>query len=135
MRWGARRDMGQEQRARVAEAFRALRKEGFIARANYLCCGGCASYALATDVGALPPARRAKVLGAVTYHRQATERSKRGGALHLAYGQVEVDGVGTYGWPTVEVGRAVVAALRDAGLAPVWDGSPDSTIVVPGEGR
>ena len=112
----------------LTAAFAALRKQGFIARQRFSCCSGCAGSELATYVGEMPAAKRAKVRGVVFYTRQ--DFANKSKFLHIKYGPVDSAKVGKVGLPTVEVGQAVFEALRAAGLNPEWDGSPDKTIIV-----
>ena len=122
---------------KITLAFRSLRKEGFIARQRFLCCGSCAGSAVATQVGEMPKARRDKVRGLVFYTRQddgnAFDRRGHFTGLYLAYGQIHVHEVGDVGLPTVEVGQALVKALEAQGLKVEWDGSPDTKIWIPAE--
>ena len=55
---------------RIGKAFAALRRQGYIARQNYLCCGTCAGAAIATDI----KEKRLKPRGAVFYTKQDRER-------------------------------------------------------------
>jgi len=100
--------------AAVASAFASLRREGFLARQRFLCCGGCAGARLANGVERMSAARRAKVAGAVFFTRQDAAAFE-------------------VGRPTVEVGRALAAALRANGLEVEWDGNELSCVVVLGE--
>ena len=112
---------------RLNRAFAALRKQGLLARQNFLCCGSCAGYALTED--AVARTRKGKkVNGCVFYHRQDTERFLTGDTLFLGYGPLDSTELGTIGLTTREVGTLVVAALEAEGLEPHWDGNPDTRI-------
>lgn len=39
-----------DAKERIGKAFRALRKLGYVARQNYLCCGSCAAYQIGLDL-------------------------------------------------------------------------------------
>lgn len=43
----------QEAKTAILKAFASLRKQKYIARANFSCCGTCASSEIATAVGDL----------------------------------------------------------------------------------
>ena len=111
---------------RINAAFATLRKQGFIARQHFLCCGTCAGAALATQVGKMPAAKRAKVKGAVFTTRQ--DRGAR--TLFIKYGRIEPENCAAVGLPTVAIGEALATALKAQGLAVEWDGSPNSCVEV-----
>lgn len=111
----------------LTTAFKALRKAGFIARQNFLCCGGCACAGIHDLAQKASPAKKARLKGGVYYHKQDAEAMHDGRDLYIGYGQLE-------GMPasltTEEVGRAVVAAFKAVGLEASWDGNPMTRIVV-----
>ena len=78
MRWRYVRFGDTEQyvvmKQKVNELFKRLRKEGIVARQNFMCCGGCAAAAM--------PEKREYV----AYHRQDNERWLESGELLLLYG-------------------------------------------------
>lgn len=123
-----------DNKAKLTAAFATLRKQGFIARQNFSCCGSCAGYEIAEYVKELSPARQAKVKGAITYNRQSAENAFHprwgNGHLYIGFGPVSVHEVGQFGLPTVEVGNALKAALEEQGLTVEWDGDPDKRIGV-----
>ena len=110
-------------RAAITAAFAALRKQGFLARQSYLCCGGCAVADLDTE------ANQGKRY--VFYHRQAADafivklagRNVRTDDLYrslfLGWGKVgdQVDEC-----EALAIGRAICAALEAEGLTVAWDG-------------
>lgn len=113
-------------------AFAQLRREGLIARQNFLCCSGCALSQIGADF-AKP--RNAIKAGFVFYHRQDTERLrpkqryvKPSETLHLRFGARP--GAILEDQETVIVGRAIVDALADVGLEAKWNGDPRVTIEV-----
>jgi hypothetical protein len=114
---------------RLTEAFKILRSQGIIARKNYMCCQTCAGYAIATKVSDMPAEKRVKVNGTVFYHAQDASGFRQSGTVYLAFGCLETEKYGTIGLPTVEVGKMVVEALKDVGLAYEWDGTEDTRIV------
>lgn len=115
---------------KVTAAFKAVRKEGLIARQNFKCCGSCAGYDLATQVEKMPEAKRQKVKGAVFYHRQDTQRMMEEECLFLNFGQIDSQEVGEVGLPTEEVGKIVTRVFKEAGLNVEWDGDKYSRIKV-----
>lgn len=131
-------------RGRVGCAFKALRALGFIARQNFLCCGGCASSQIASDFGAMPKSKQNKVRGAVFFHRQDRERLDDGGALFIRFGAIDTEckcgqenphrasTADLSGMSTADVGDAVRIALEAEGLKVEWDGDPDKCIEVVG---
>jgi hypothetical protein len=107
---------------RLAAAFTALQGSGIVARENFSCCTACG---VAAIWGALnTPTGRAR--GFTFFHSQDTEKAVDGYGLYLAYGAI-AEGEQA----AVTVGTEIVAALRDQGLAPHWDGQWPSDIVVP----
>lgn len=111
-------DRVPEVKERIKGAFAALRKVGYLARMNFLCCGGCASYALHsrfTERGIPQDDPRRK---AVYYHHQD------GAGLESAR---KPEDLGVYlGW--AGDGAEIVAALRAAGLEVEWDGTKEQRI-------
>lgn len=110
-------------RERVRRAFAHLRRQGFVARMSYQCCGTCAAAAL--DV----PENRGKPC--VYYNRQTAEAWDRKTGelkwgLYLSYGIIGPD----QGEQTAAVGHQIIGALRDEGLSVSWNGSPGQCIQV-----
>ena len=114
---------------RLNRAFLAMRKNGLIARQNYLCCGGCAAYGL-TEMAEARARRGRKILGAVSYHQQAATRFREGGELCITFGQVHSEALGALGVETSLVGAMVVAALEAEGLEPFWSGDENECITL-----
>ena len=117
-----------DSKTKLNAAFANLRKQGFIARQNFACCGSCAGYEISTYVKDLKPARQAKVKGAITYNRQDGQAAF--GRLYIGFGPVGVHGVGDFGLPAEEVGKALVEALTAQGLQVEWNGNPDERVKV-----
>jgi hypothetical protein len=113
----------------ILDAFAELRTKGFIARANFQCCTGCATYAL----GELAKARIAqnKVFNGVVYwHKQNDEGWYEAGSMHIGYGCYTNDDGVDFGLPESEIGLAVVTALVKRGVRCEWNGSTDAKILV-----
>ena len=119
-----------EIKSNLTEAFKILRKEGYIARQNFYCCSGCAGSAIAGKVTEMPASKVARIKGCVFYHNQGNSRLMATGEVYLAYGSVESTKHGTVGLPTVEVGKRVVEVLKTVGLTVEWDGDENTGILV-----
>ncbi|WP_336318317.1 DUF6891 domain-containing protein [Streptomyces lavendofoliae] len=105
---------------RVALAFAALEARGVVAREHFTCCRTCGT----SEMGAEGDGGSR---GFVFFHTQCTEGAAAGRGLPLLYG-----GFDGRAETTAAVGREVVAALGERGLAVDWDGSPERAIVVTG---
>lgn len=105
---------------RLDAAFAALEADGVVARQNFTCCQTC-GHAEMQNAG-----RSREVLGYTFFHQQDTESAVAGDGLYLAYGAR--DGRDAALEP---IGHRVCAALREAGLAPEWDGTAASRIRLP----
>ena len=120
---------GVEFKGKLNQAFKDLRKEGLIARQNFMCCGSCAGYSL-TEM-AVNKVRAGKVVnGAVFYHNQDKESLYNDGTLYLGYGNLDSTELGEIGLPTIEVGKIVVRILEKNGLQYEWDGTEDQRILI-----
>jgi hypothetical protein len=106
-----------EARAKVLLAFRSLRGKGIRAKANFMCCMGCA-----TDAMDLSGKR-----GGVYWHRQAEESFKEYGSLYIGF--FTENGKGS-----LEIGKDLNAALKARGLDVEWDGTSDTKVAVYVEG-
>lgn len=120
---------------KLNQVFRALRKQGFIARQNFMCCGNCAGSQIASDITEMldKGKDRGKILGCVFYHRQDAERFRQGDDLYLAFGSVDTQKYGEVGLPTSYVGNMVCYELAKAGIGFEWDGNPWTRILVKAE--
>ncbi|GEM_PF-2314880 len=114
-------------RSAVGKAFAALRKEGFIARVNFSCCTGCASYELSEM------ARNRRKNRAVFWHPQDNQSFRDGYPLHIRYFYLAPEGNerDTTAEETA-VGEQVAAAMKEQHLQIEWDGDPHYTIQVTG---
>jgi hypothetical protein len=107
------------ERKAVLQAFKALRKEGFIARANFMCCMSCACAEIATKVAAKggDPGKTSYVF----WHKQDEEYAfpkrwgRKSGSLYLRWG----------GDPA-----RIVEALIAQGLVVYHDGKASSCVEV-----
>ncbi len=111
----------------VGKAFASLRKQGFIARVNFSCCTGFASYELSEM------ARTRRKDRAVFWHRQDDESFREGYPLHIRYFYLAPEGNDSdTASEEKSVGEQVVAALKEQHLQIEWDGNPQYTIQVIG---
>src|SRR6185437_11794022 len=128
-------DTVAENKEKLNQAFKFLRKNGMIARQNFTCCQSCGGYAIGTYMeGQLDKGK--SQLGYVFYHHQDAEALKSDGYrsdgnLYLAYG----DG-STNKYPnnvpksSEEIGKMIFLALTQAGLVVEWNGDSDTRILV-----
>lgn len=114
----------------VKEAFKAMRKRGYIARSGFMCCRSCAGCAIANDVEAMTEEARSKVLGVVLTTKQDVEDVETRKTLWVGFGPVGTSKFGDVGQEAVEVGGALRAELLAAGVVHDWDGDPASCICV-----
>ena len=88
-----------DAREAIKAAYKDLRKRGYFCRSNFWCCQTCA-------LAAIPEGRGDRY---VFYPRQDTPDLVTAGGCYLAWGGD---------------GEEIAAALRRAGLAVEWDGTP-----------
>lgn len=110
-------------RGRVEDAFEGLEDQGIMCRPNYLCCTGCASGGIFTEMEDSDKDWR----GGVYWHEQDDEGLMRSGYLYLGSGAFEDDDE-----KTVAIGEEIVEALEDEGLEVEWDGTASEKIRVEG---
>lgn len=91
-------------------AFRDLRKQGFIAKQNFLCCQGCAWSQIHRDHPGL-----ADDANVIFYHKQDTDAAKEDGELWLAWSGN---------------GEMICSTLRRHGFTVDWDGQPNTRIKI-----
>ncbi|MFD5432008.1 DUF6891 domain-containing protein [Kitasatospora sp. NPDC127067] len=110
---------------RLADAFDALEDRGIVAAMDFTCCAGCGYAEIGGEAGT-------DSVGFVFFHQQDTEAAAAGRGLMLRYGGFRAgeETAEVSERRTVEVGRAVVAALEAVGLPAEWDGSPHTAIRV-----
>lgn len=79
----------------------------------------------------MTPEARAKVMGAVYYHKQGADSLKEDGKAYLHFGPIWINGlqqsIGVEAWTC---GIEVCRALGDAGLVFEWNQDPDTCILV-----
>lgn len=109
---------GETDPERISRAFEALESAGITAVENFTCCRSCGLAEI--DDESLPGAR-----GFVFFHSQCTDSAVSGRGLTLLYG-----GFDGSSRTTAAVGREVVAALGEVGLAVEWDGDPGRALTV-----
>jgi hypothetical protein len=126
---------------KLNEAFKRFRRAGLVARQNFLCCSGCAGYALTLDIEKRIDAGKDRPKGVIFYHRQDAEALRdrpsrpfesrqvaEDRTMCLRYGQVNSSKYGWIGEDTAEVGRLVCAVLADVGIGYDWSGDPNKCI-------
>ena len=105
--------MSHEGRALLAAAFRQLRREGWWARMNHLCCQTCLTYDTDDDKPY------------IGFHAQDNERIPESGYTYLTHGppvdDIYADGV----WS-----KRAVRVIESFGLTVEWDGTMASRIKV-----
>lgn len=110
-------DAVRDARKKIGLAFKALRKLNIRAKANFMCCTGCATAAMSLKGFA----------GGAYWHQQAEQGFREHGVLYIGFFTEKSDGC-------VIVGAALAAALKEQGLDVEWDGSPDTKVCVYAEG-
>jgi hypothetical protein len=110
-------------RALLAKAFADLRKQGFMARQNCMCCSGCACSKIWTDIQKKP----GKYIGAVYYHSQDAARLKESGEVCIGFGPVDTD---AEEWAWLLAGHAAQSTFKRYGLAVEWDGTVKQKLTV-----
>lgn len=117
-----------EVRDKMKSVFAELRKRGFIARMNHLCCMNCAS----TDLGAKAEERELRRIA--YWHRQDEEYLQKSGSLYIGYGWAEYTGERLSNQKhdelTRETGLLIADELKRQGVPYYWDGDPNQRILV-----
>jgi len=116
-------------RDRLIKVFRELRKEGFLARANFMCCRNCAGSELACRAEELYEKGK-KVKGAVFWTRQDEENLRNNGRMYISYGPCITRKYGLIGLPTEVVGRKLCEKLSAYNVPYQWDGNPNVRVLV-----
>ena len=106
-----------EFKMKLTDAFKDLRKQGFFARQNFLCCQSCA--------WAEAPADKPVVF----YHAQdaASLREAEGKRGTSRFKQDDVGVYLAFGHDAL-AGQKIVDALKRAGVDYTWDGTEDQRI-------
>ena len=105
--------MPHEGRALLAAAFRQLRREGWWARMNHLCCQTCLTYDTDDDKPY------------IGFHAQDNERIPESGYTYLTHGPPVDDAHYPAYWSEL-----AVMVIEDYGLTVEWDGTMASRIKV-----
>ena len=122
-----------ENKERLNDAFKLLRKQGLIARQSFGCCGSCGSYEIATKMEEMLDAGKS-ALGYVFYNKQSAEAfngDRADGLLYISY----ADG-STNKYPnntpksSEEIGKMVLLAMKLSGLVAEWNGDTDTCVLV-----
>jgi len=116
--------MDTDFNTKLGNAFKAMRKQGLLARQNFSCCGGCASYALATKAKQKQEAGT-PVKGYAFYHAQDAGNMRTGQDFYIGYDGINLS--------AVEVGKLVVDCLTAAGVKTAWTGDSSTRILVVNE--
>ena len=90
-------------KSKITEAFKELRKLGYFARQNFMCCQTCAW-------GGVPDEKGEK---AVFYHQQDNQSLMQYGECHLAW---------------AGDGNEIVGVLNKHGIKTSWDGTSSTRI-------
>lgn len=106
-------------------AFRALNRNGVLARQNFSCCSNCGEAEIGGEMAEAKGGGR-RVVGYAFYHMQDTESAVAGHGIYIKYGATKVDAT-----QTKLIGRKIADTLTAAGLKPEWDGDPGTCVVVP----
>jgi hypothetical protein len=101
---------------RLESAFAALDAAGIVARQHFSCCGTCGATDIHDEMDRVAKDGQ-PVRGYTFFHVQDTEHAVDGDGLFLSYGSVDRDKE-----TAVAIGQEVVAALREQGLEPDWNG-------------
>ncbi|MCD6148080.1 hypothetical protein J7J18_01770 [bacterium] len=116
-------------RSRLIEVFKELRKEGFLARANFMCCRNCAGSELACRAEKLYEKGK-EVKGAIFWTRQDEESLRNHSRMYIAYGPCVTQKYGTIGLSTKEVGKKLCEKLDAYHIPYRWNGDPNVRILV-----
>jgi hypothetical protein len=115
---------GRTDNDRLDHAFEALERAGIVARQNFTCCSTCGHYEIGDEIKAAKKKRR-PVSGYAFYHMQDTESAVEGGGIYVKYDTLANDDE-----KKKDVGRKIVEALEEAELETVWDGNPNTAILI-----
>ncbi|MHC1572795.1 MAG: DUF6891 domain-containing protein [Methanosarcinales archaeon] len=111
------RGLDNDVRDQMIQVLKKLRRQGFIARANFSCCSSCASHEL-SSLG-----KERLLLKAVYWHGQDQDRGVWDGSIR--YFHLEND-------DPQKVGQEIAATLDKFGLAYDWNGESNKIIKVTG---
>lgn len=100
-------------KSRIRGAFKKLEGEHIIARANFSCCGSCASFELGTLID------ECKYDGYAYYHAQDNDSLNECGNVFIGYSDLAT-------------GKKVFEQLKKSHLKVSWNGKEDTRIFVEG---
>ncbi|MDX2109822.1 MAG: hypothetical protein SFY80_06215 [Verrucomicrobiota bacterium] len=100
---------------RLDTAFAALERAGVVARQDFCCCGNCGAGEIREEMDKVAQSGT-RVRGYAFYHMQDTEAAVDGGGLYLNFGAVQEGKAAA-----IEIGREIVATLKQQGLQVNWD--------------
>jgi hypothetical protein len=105
----------------LRNVFKELRKNNFVAKMNFSCCGGCGSYECSQI------AREKGKTKVVFYHRQNEETLKfYDGTVYLHYYSTDDNDENT-----IQVGKEIVDIVKKyPEITTEWSGSPGSCIKI-----
>ena len=92
-------------RSKIRKAFAILRKKGYFARMNFMCCSTCALYEIKNDKF-------------VFFHHQDNYAFNESGECTIRYGS------------TVTDANEIYTVLKSVGLTVDWDGDLNRTMCV-----
>ena len=110
-------------RVLLRKAFTDLRKQGFLAKQNFMCCSTCACAALAKEIRETP----CKYIGTAYYHGQDNDRLKDRGEICVGFQPPDDN---AEDWGHLLVGHAVKNTLLRYGLIVEWDGDAGKKLTV-----
>jgi len=115
-------------RTNLLKAFKELRKEGIVARANYMCCQSCGCAGIDEALVKNP-----KKIGFTFWHHQDNEDLQNSGKVYLAYGIHAGDETDEEcDKKVLLVANKIVDKLKEAGLIIEWNGNTNTRILVKG---
>lgn len=119
--------MDSNNKAKLNNLFKELRKDGLVARQNFLCCGGCAS----SEIGSM--AEKRGLPGGVYYHQQDADKlygrdyfmQKPAEEVYLGYGALDEADIDSR-----QIGIMICVAASRVGLEVEWNGSSAQRVKV-----
>jgi hypothetical protein len=110
---------------RLDAAFATLDAAGIVARQHFSCCGNCGATEIHAEMDQVAK-DGLPVRGYTFFHVQDTEHAIDGESLFLSFGAPDGDREAGEA-----IGHEIVAALRDHGLHPAWNGRHANRIGLP----
>jgi len=110
---------------RLDAAFAALDAAGIVARQHFSCCGSCGATEIHDEMDKVAK-DGTTVRGYTFFHVQDTEQAVEGESLFLSYGAPDRDRDAA-----LAIAQEVVAALKEQGLHPAWNGRHANRIGLP----